>query len=596
MKFVLANTINLSPNKKLAGAILDDVSDNLAPVLAGGGYLIQQGDAVVDPIQSLAQTAQTLKGTNEQDLTNLMVASVLNSIDKKCKGTHPSQLQNTWHISKANGDDNNTGKTSSKALKTFKELQNRLGFGTLINPAGGTLSIFVHGTTDYAIGDPLTLTNTLATGCRIAIKGDSKVLGTGTISAVDTQNKATNQPWTITDVSKNWNNFIGKVIHIKTGAGADSIAYVVKNLGGGKAMVSEWMGGPQEFLYYAPPPAATSTYEILDYTKFYIGNFNVGMQILQGTQPDWPGFVGAVNIETCHFKNNAEFVSLGTSQAFKNVRLVNCISDAFALMSMPIADVTNCCFATGLEFAQGTSGTLFSGCVNFLAADSPADVGYGGVVCDIGANLSIGGNFMAMGSMSVGGNGADIIAAGGKIRMGSTSLWDCVHGLNLQEGNGEILMQDDPLDGTADQIPLWGNGNTDLIYMGVGTKLRMDIVTFGAISTTNWTNSGKLPTYLGNAAANPDVPAGVNITMANATLAPGFNADNFTALAWDNTLKSYKATSLNMTWAKIDVGTDTSGFKSYTSTTGTGQKVHASMLHRPEQASFFNATLTVFAP
>jgi hypothetical protein len=160
---------------------------------------------------------------------------------------HPEQshgflTQATWYIDPVNGRDNKDGKTAAKALKTFAELNRRLGPpGTVLSPNNPTYapwdpSVFTGNIGNiYLLGDlpdsdQINFYYTMATDCRFIITGTKKpmFIGTRTVDSVQAKNSSINQPWTITDAATDFRPLKGKMVEIMSGPGAGSRAYVAR--------------------------------------------------------------------------------------------------------------------------------------------------------------------------------------------------------------------------------------------------------------------------------------------------------------------------------------------------------------------------------
>ena len=102
-----------------------------------------------------------------------------------------------WFVDAENGDDRNGGTTETCPLKTFLEIQRRVGVWTFLNPRGGLLRIRVL-SNELVEGDRITLINFLAPGAAVRITGTKVVLLMGEIDGAADKDRAANDPWVVT--------------------------------------------------------------------------------------------------------------------------------------------------------------------------------------------------------------------------------------------------------------------------------------------------------------------------------------------------------------------------------------------------------------
>lgn len=166
--------------------------------------------------------------------------------------------QLTWEIDSA-ADPENTGSTGSPI--PLGEWCRRVRMST-----GGTYTLNVIGsiaTTDIFAPSISVVPATAATSStRINVVGTRTVLASGTFSATTSTVTATNTQGTVTDVSITWSTYLGRHIRVTSGPVSGTVAVILKDLGGGTAMVSEW-GTEAGLGTITAAPGAGVTFEIV---------------------------------------------------------------------------------------------------------------------------------------------------------------------------------------------------------------------------------------------------------------------------------------------------------------------------------------------
>jgi hypothetical protein len=230
--------LSLAYNNSTDLMLLANVTENVIADSLLKGELktkINSGDLVV------VQSTVLIPSADSTFTTFLVSCGIGDSVHPE--QSHGFLTQATWYIDPVNGRDNKDGKTAAKAIKTFAELNRRLGPpGTILSPNNPTVapwdnSIFTGNVGNiYLLGDlpdadQINWQYTLATDCRFIVHGTKKVIGAASSSftaAPENKNSAINQPYTITDSARNWWTLKGKMVEILTGPGAGSRAYVAR--------------------------------------------------------------------------------------------------------------------------------------------------------------------------------------------------------------------------------------------------------------------------------------------------------------------------------------------------------------------------------
>ena len=146
----------------------------------------------------------------------------------------PFLTQSTWYVDSVNGNDANTGATAGTALKTLAELTRRfqarlLAQDTTIN-LSGTFTNF------------LSLRCSITQGKTLTVQGTMTQASAGSITAAFVAYApATNVDAKLTDATQTWATQVDRRIRMTSGAAADSIAWVLKDLGANVARVSQFV-------------------------------------------------------------------------------------------------------------------------------------------------------------------------------------------------------------------------------------------------------------------------------------------------------------------------------------------------------------------
>ena len=183
----------------------------------------------------------------------------------------------TWYVDSVNGNDENTGSSAGSALKTVAEFARRLRF---MNRAT-TYTLQVDG--DVSAKDSLFMKiDLLGSGVRpsLYVKGRKNVVSNGTLSAGNTSDPqadivtypAGKQASITDDSGRAWT--LGQVVYFTSGNANNGCCFVMRDLGGGTARVSQpflTSTADNSFttvLSSANSPANGTTYDVVEYTKW----------------------------------------------------------------------------------------------------------------------------------------------------------------------------------------------------------------------------------------------------------------------------------------------------------------------------------------
>lgn len=159
-------------------------------------------------------------------------------------------LQSNWFIDPINGNDQNTGDSTSKAIKTIAEFMTRTG-GIIRAGNSPGMTVQLVGSGVWPTTDHFRLVNLDITfGHKLILKGTVSSLAIGTLTSVATINRATNTPYSVGDTGLGASGFGSSVtatgpfkkrMHITSGTRAGAIAWGVKDPGGAKTTrTSNW--------------------------------------------------------------------------------------------------------------------------------------------------------------------------------------------------------------------------------------------------------------------------------------------------------------------------------------------------------------------
>lgn len=270
----------------LDGESPDGVSTfaTLATGSAGSGRLI---DVTADAIASLkngsAVWVSSVGDVFRWDVASALTADNITIVNPTANGANPgrfirallgnpaSRQQASWFVS-TGGIDEASGLTALAPLRTDAEIQRRWGPSPQIATA----------VTVTYVDSPTTQTNF---DLQLLTDGSFKLLGTaanvltGAISAVTTQNRATQTPWDVTGVGLGAAH-VGSIIEITasaTPANVGAYAVVLKDLTGGKVRVSPFgtasvnIGAP----FAAVTPGVGDTFAVRSMPTLSVGTVTI---------------------------------------------------------------------------------------------------------------------------------------------------------------------------------------------------------------------------------------------------------------------------------------------------------------------------------
>lgn len=355
--------------------------------------------------------------------------------------TVAAQTQTTWFIDPVNGNDANDGLTAGTALKTDAQRQFRVGAVWKIN--ADTTVTYLNNVPDT---DPVIMTVILGKNGVLRINGIATVTytspGSG-FSATTNLNRAGQQPSLITEAGLGAGR-TGQRIRTTSGASANSITWLDKDLGGGQYRTAPWgiMSFATNPLPFSPTPKNVSAGD-----QFVIESLT---QI---------GFL-SLNVVSAQFGGAAS--QNGTQVVLQNLYLTQADEQ---IQQLPTGTVTfapmlygcrihgpwsaACCQTyqdTGVIYVVPQSSTAYFGCLV-----------RGRMTIQSGATIFI--DFDTLFSQSSSGIR---VRYGGVARIGSMAVFDMTADAVLTE-DGDTRC--DVLFSGADL--LWGTGST-----GVGVRIR----------------------------------------------------------------------------------------------------------------------------
>lgn len=172
-----------------------------------------------------------------------------------------------WFIDPVAGSDLNTGETALSPLKTFRALNAR--WASITTPPAATVSVYVINGSQLAAGDQATLSRPGNPAYMIRLFGHQTVFDTGSATAYQPPDPATNTSPQITGApTGGWAASIGKLLLITAGPDIDCWCTIVEDLGAGVAKTSPLVkqnAADDPTLIAAPAGIAGPTaYQIID--------------------------------------------------------------------------------------------------------------------------------------------------------------------------------------------------------------------------------------------------------------------------------------------------------------------------------------------
>lgn len=492
--YVLLNDTNLAGAKLRAGKQIDDTYFDIPALTASGAQLVPF-DPVSASIGSLFEKLALRGGGGNLDPGQPIPLAHGVTGQSATSGALPFLAASTWFIKSDGGHDSAAGTSEMTPLKTFAELQRRLGIWTTVSPnnESKTLTIQIIG---ESLADPITFRNFIDKNCTVFIKGQKKVLATGTtISAVD-RDRANNVPFQV-EAAITWADYLGKAIHITSGPAAGSYAWLARDMGGGFVHVSTWgdfthtEGDGFVLPALAPSTSGGETFEILDFTEVTLGDMTFGASEAEAFNPG----IGGLVLDYLKLTSPFGGVSLPASVYQGHSGIAHSIFDRVGINSRNTI-FGNCCFNGSTVYQEGTHAPgadavifLISGL--FRAAEEFTFNGMDLRRCQVTA----GGDPTFVGLPEAA--QTDLFMWGGIIQLGPISFWDTFHGLQVNRSwcTWEPF---EPLSGEFGYVPLWGNGNFGFVGMVDGS--------FMSINQYNEGGDAPLPTL-----ENAGGPGGIAI-------------------------------------------------------------------------------------
>jgi hypothetical protein len=193
-------------------------------------------------------------------LGNTVASSVfdwIRAVSSIVDGVSPSLSQATWFIDPINGNDNNSGLTTTTALRTFKEYRRRVADGPLLSNQVVTIMSSLLST------DILDLDFLDTGGFSLDVIGQTTVaLAAQTILAYTPRAAATNVPNQLTNTAVTvWTPFVGNGFFISptSGPAIGKRASVAFDQGANVARVSTFIDATSA----ETQPVATNTFDVL---------------------------------------------------------------------------------------------------------------------------------------------------------------------------------------------------------------------------------------------------------------------------------------------------------------------------------------------
>ncbi len=147
--------------------------------------------------------------------------------------------QATWYVDPSNGlaNDENSGLTNLLPLKTASEMTRRIGHGSKIDQV---TTLYIQ--SSLSATDPLSIVYHFGTAGSLRVIGAATVVsGPSTFTGVTAINPATNTSLSVTDGAlASFAPFVGYRLRITSGARANAVAWVAKDLGANSARTSSF--------------------------------------------------------------------------------------------------------------------------------------------------------------------------------------------------------------------------------------------------------------------------------------------------------------------------------------------------------------------
>ncbi len=347
-------------------------------------------------------------------------------------GSSAYLTQATWNIDPTNGNDSNTGLTAVTALKTWAEMDNRLGPEAKIPQA---TNIFILG--NLPSTDPINI-RFLPIGGNIKIYGGpttavgsgATTIRSGVLSSVVAAVPATNTPWQAVDVAvADWTAMLGARLRVTAGARINNMTYPAKDLGGGAGAAAARLSPPSDGTYSVAGAIANTDPYVIE----TLVSVTPGAIISDASSALFTISFFDLTINAIASNPNVGIWASATTLLF-----FGCIFDTFLFQNTTaVIAYRNCLFNPANHLTEFSSQCQFVGGL-FLNA----------------TNLFLGGGVLlfSIGVMFQGGNGVQHI--GGTINLNSdTSVFDSgLDGYTMKAGSNTAA------NGTFTGV-LYGSGN-----------------------------------------------------------------------------------------------------------------------------------------
>ena len=277
-------------------------------------------------------------------------------------GVNPTYLsQAAWFIDPENGNDGNTGLTALTAIKTNAEFSKRLGLGNTLTPpgTGGPVPVVIPITylNPAPVTDPLNLNVVLGSNVQLNFIGTLAIVSTplpGGVTFVQTKNRSSNTPWTLTLASGNASPSVTTRITDTTQAtssGQPNWFFGVKDEGTGVLRISE----PFNIDFSRYTPLASDTFDTQT-----LPTLTVGSLIITGQSGPATTFQGPQGLRPTITFTDLDF-NLSTPSVLNTV-------EVFVVFE-------GCIFTQNLDVGPSVL-TFFVNCLLYPAATIPFPLGF----------------------------------------------------------------------------------------------------------------------------------------------------------------------------------------------------------------------------
>lgn len=231
------------------------------------------------------------------------------------------QTHTEWYIDSENGNDENKGDAEENALRTFTELNRRIGGKIVLNES---VTIWIKSDLDDSIDKINSITvNRVNPDAKLYIRGIPKIIKTGTLSSYTHFDPDNNQEPLIVDNQINWTEYEGKIIRLTDTNITSSILLANPGDAGTDAAMSSAFY-PLDIDSFAPGSVVNlngnEDYEILDLPKtnnLHIKARGYGMQhyvVVEYLNVGGDGVNGEVSTDvTAKFLGGIGFLRCSTS-------------------------------------------------------------------------------------------------------------------------------------------------------------------------------------------------------------------------------------------------------------------------------------------